>query len=65
MITDRATRPITDKITKMDIPIPFQFRWLGTAATNSCNQGQNIYRCDVQQKTGPIITFSSGLGNEG
>ena len=42
MITDRDTRANTDKITKMDIPIPFQFRWLGTAATSSCNQGQNI-----------------------
>ena len=33
--TARATRPITDKITKIDIPIPFQLCWLGTAATNS------------------------------
>ena len=42
MITDRATRPITDKITKIAIPIPFQFRWLGTAATNSCNQEYRV-----------------------
>ena len=62
--TARATRPITDKITKIDIPIPFQFRWLGTAATSSCNQGQNIKRCDVEQ-TGPMITFSSGLAVAG
>ena len=36
--TDSATRPITDNITKMAIPMPFQLRWLGTAATNSCNE---------------------------
>ena len=33
--TARATRPITDKITNKDIPIPFQLCWLGAAATNS------------------------------
>ena len=33
--TARATRPITDNITKIDMPIPFQLCWLGTAATNS------------------------------
>ena len=65
MITDRATRPITDKIAKIAIPIPFQLCWLGTAATNSCNQGQNIKRCDVEQKTGSMITFSSGLAVAG
>ena len=40
--TARATRPITDNITKIDMPIPFQLCWLGTAATNSCNEEETI-----------------------
>lgn len=37
MTTAKATSPMTLRMTRMAIPMPFQFLWLGTAATSSCN----------------------------
>jgi len=35
MTTASATKPMTAPMTKSAMAIPFQFRWLGVAATNS------------------------------
>ena len=37
---------MTDKITKIAMAMPFQFRWLGTAATNSCNENSHMSKKD-------------------
>ena len=44
MCTANATIAMTDKITKMAMNMPFQFRWLGTAATNSWKRIKNLLK---------------------